>query len=70
MLKETWTLAVTDFKATFEGGYLYLLLLACLIYLFIKEKNASRKTIFLWTTLLTLFLYFCPLSGKILVESL
>lgn len=70
MLKEIWTLAVTDFKATFEGGYLYLLLLACLIYLFIKEKNASRKTIFLWTTLFTLFLYFCPLSGKILGECL
>ena len=36
MLKEIWTLAVTYFKATFVGVYLYLLILACLIYIFKK----------------------------------
>ena len=65
-MKEIFSLALGQLKVLIETSYIYLLIPACFLWLYFKEKKSPQRTFFLWGTVFLLFLYLCPISGKIL----
>lgn len=53
-----------------ENGYLAGIYLFALLYLWLTEKNRSRRAIFVYAPTLLLALFFCPLFRKVFVRVL
>ncbi len=63
-------IAKSDFVATFEGGWIFLIILVCIIFILIKEEAIERKLLLGGLPLFFLFLYWCPLTGILLMKIL
>lgn len=64
------TVAKTDFAATFEGGWMLLLLAASVVWILWQEKDWMRKILIGFLPPVFLFLYWCPLTGMIIMKIL
>lgn len=53
-----------------ETGYLVGIYLFALLYLWLTEKNRSRRAVFVYAPTLLLVLFFCPLFRKVFVRVL
>lgn len=53
-----------------ENGYLAGIYLFALLYLWLTEKNRSRRAVFVYAPTLLLALFFCPLFRKVFVRVL
>ena len=67
---EFFETAKTDFLATFEGAWIFPILLTAIIWILIREKDWIRKILFGILPLAFLFLYWCPLSGLLFIRLL
>lgn len=67
---EFFETAKTDFAATFEGAWIFPILLAAIVWIMIKEKDWGRKLLLAILPLVFLFLYWCPLSGFLFIRLL
>ena len=50
-----------------EHGYLAFLYLAVLIWLWVSEKDKTKRVLFVYVPTLLLFLFFCPVFRKLFV---
>ena len=64
-MQDFFTIAKTDFLDTFQGAWIFPLLLIVLVFTFWKEKDDMRKL-----PLLFLFIYWCPLTGMLFMKLL
>ena len=53
-----------------EGGFLAVIYLLVLLYLWIAEKERTRRVIFVYVPTLLLILFFCPVFRKLFVAAL
>ena len=65
-MKEIFSTAIDCLMQIVESRYVYLLFIFCIIWLLFKNKTSSPRVFFLWGPLFSLFLIFCPLSGKVI----
>lgn len=63
-------IAKADFMATFEGAFIFWILLAALFWILWKEKDWNRKLLLGVLPLLCLFIYWCPLTGILFMKLL
>lgn len=69
-MSEIFSTAIDYLTIVIESSYIYLIFLFCVLWLFFKTKPSSKKVMFLWGSLFTLFLFLCPVSGKIMLFGL
>lgn len=69
-MQEFFEIAKTDFIATFEGAWIFPLLLISAAWIFWQEKDWSRKILIGVLPLVFLFLYWCPLTGIVIMKVL
>lgn len=63
-------IAKTDFMATFEGAFIFWILLFALFWILWKEKDWNRKLLLGIFPLGCLFIYWCPLTGILFMKLL
>ena len=59
-----------NYMGVHENGYLAGIYLFALLYLWLTEKNRSRRAVFVYAPTLLLALFFCPLFRKVFVRVL
>lgn len=69
-MQEFFEIAKTDFMATFEGAWIFPLLLVSAAWILWQEKDWSRKILIGVLPLVFLFLYWCPLTGILIMKVL
>lgn len=69
-MQDFFEIAKTDFLATFEGAWIFPMLLASIVWILWREKDWSRKILLGILPLLFLFLYWCPLTGILFMKLL
>lgn len=69
-MQNFFDIAKTDFAATFEGGWIFPLLLVSMLCIFLLEKQYIRKWLFGLLPLVFLVLYWCPLTGLLFMKLL
>ena len=69
-MQEFFTIAKTDFRDTFQGAWIFPLLLIVLVFIFWKEKDDMRRLLLGVLPLLFLFIYWCPLTGMLFMKLL
>jgi len=69
-MQEFFEIAKTDFTATFEGAWIFPLLLICIAWILWQEKDWTRKLLLGVLPLAFLFLYWCPLTGILFMKLL
>ena len=69
-MQDFFSIAKTDFLDTFQGAWIFPLLLIVLIFIFWKEKDGMRKLLLGVLPLLFLFIYWCPLTGMLFMKLL
>lgn len=69
-MQEFLEIAKTDFIATFEGAWIFYILLACAVWILWQEKDWCRKILLGILPLVFLFLYWCPLTGILFMKVL
>lgn len=69
-MQDFFTIAKTDFLDTFQGAWIFPLLLIVLVLILWKEKNGMRKLLLGVLPLLFLFIYWCPLTGMLFMKLL
>ena len=69
-MQDFFTIAKTDFLDTFQGAWIFPLLLIVLVFIFWKEKDDMRKLLLGVLPLLFLFIYWCPLTGMLFMKLL
>lgn len=70
MLQEFFETAKSDFLATFDGAWIFPILIISIIWILVKEKEWNRKILFGILPLAFLALYWCPLSGQLFIKLL
>lgn len=69
-MQDFFTIAKTDFLDTFQGAWIFPLLLIVLVFIFWKEKDDMRRLLLGVLPLLFLFIYGCPLIGMLFMKLL
>ena len=69
-MQDFFTIAKTDFLDTFQGAWIFPLLLIVLVFIFWKEKDDMRRLPLGVLPLLFLFIYWCPLTGMLFMKLL
>ena len=69
-MQDFFTIAKTDFLDTFQGAWIFPLLLIVLVFIFWKEKDVMRRLLLGVLPLLFLFIYWCPLTGMLFMKLL
>ena len=69
-MQDFFTIAKTDFLDTFQGAWIFPLLLIVLVFIFWKEKDDMRRLLLGVLPLLLLFIYWCPLTGMLFMKLL
>lgn len=69
-MQDFFTIAKTDFLDTFQGAWIFPLLLIVLVFILWKEKDDMRKLLLGVLPLLFLFIYWCPLTGMLFMKLL
>ena len=69
-MQDFFTIAKTDFLDTFQGAWIFPLLLIVLVFIFWKEKEDMRRLLLGVLPLLFLFIYWCPLTGMLFMKLL
>lgn len=69
-MQDFFDIAKTDFMATFEGAWIFLLLLLSIVWILWKEKGVSNKILLGILPLAFLFIYWCPLTGILFMRLL
>lgn len=69
-MQDFFTIAKTDFLDTFQGAWIFPLLLIVLVFIFWKEKDDMRRLLLGVLPLLFLFIYGCPLVGMLFMKLL
>ena len=69
-MQDFFTIAKTDFLDTFQGAWIFPLLLIVLVIIFWKEKDDMRRLLLGVLPLLFLFIYWCPLTGMLFMKLL
>ena len=69
-MQEFFEIAKTDFLATFEGAFMFWLLLPGILWILIKEKDWTRKMFTGVLPAVFLFLYWCPVTGLLFMKVL
>lgn len=69
-MQEFFEIAKTDFLATFEGAWIFWLLLCGVVWILVKEKDWIRKLLTGVLPAMFLFLYWCPVSGILFMKVL
>ena len=69
-MQDFFTIAKTDFLDTFQGAWIFPLLLIALVLILWKEKDGMRKLLLGVLPLLFLFIYWCPLTGMLFMKLL
>lgn len=69
-MQDFFTIAKTDFLDTFQGAWIFPLLLIVLVFILWKEKDGMRKLLLGVLPLLFLFIYWCPLTGMLFMKLL
>lgn len=69
-MQDFFEIAKTDFMATFEGAWIFLLLLVSVVWILWREKDWTRKILLGVLPLVFLFLYWCPLTGILFMKLL
>ena len=69
-MQDFFTIAKTDFLDTFQGAWIFPLLLIVLVFTFWKEKDDMRKLLLGVLPLLFLFIYWCPLTVMLFMKLL
>ncbi|MDO4261033.1 MAG: hypothetical protein Q4C82_03050 [Eubacteriales bacterium] len=69
-MQDFFEIARTDFLATFEGAWMFPLLMAASALILWREKDWVRKLLLGALPLLFLLLYWCPLTGMVFMKLL
>lgn len=69
-MQQFFEIAKTDFMATFEGAYIFWMLLFALLWILWKEKDWNRKLLLGFLPFCCLFIYWCPLTGTLFMKLL
>lgn len=69
-MQDFFEIAKTDFTATFEGAWIFPLLLVSILWILWQEKDWTRKILTGILPLVFLFLYWCPLTGMLFMKLL
>lgn len=69
-MAEFFEIAKTDFLATFQGGWIFLILLLAAASVLRQEEQWERKILLGILPLFFLFLYWCPLTGLLFMKLL
>lgn len=69
-MQDFFEIAKTDFMETFDGAWIFPVLLVCIIWILWKEKDGTRKILLGMLPLAFLFLYWCPLTGILFMRVL
>ena len=69
-MQDFFHIAKTDFTATFEGAWIFPLLLLSVFCIFLLDKSRVGKWMFGLLPLFFLFLYWCPLTGVLFMKLL
>lgn len=69
-MQDFFEIAKTDFTATFEGAWIFPILLVSVVCIFRLEKDHIRKLLFGLLPLLLLGLYWCPVTGLLFMRIL
>lgn len=69
-MQDFFEIAKTDFMATFEGAWIFPILLVCIAWILWQEKDWIRKILLGILPLFFLFLYWCPLTGLLFMKLL
>lgn len=69
-MQDFFEIAKTDFMATFEGAWIFPILLVCIVWILWQEKDWIRKILLGILPLFFLFLYWCPLTGLLFMKLL
>lgn len=69
-MQEFLEIAKTDFTATFEGAWIFPLLLLCILFILWQEKDWTRKILIGILPLVFLFFYWCPATGLLFMKLL
>lgn len=67
---EFFEIAKSDFTKTFEGAWIFPLLILCILWILWQEKNWVVKILTGILPLLFLALYWCPISGLVFIKAL
>lgn len=69
-MREFFETAKTDFSATFEGAWIFPILIAAVIWILWKEEDRTRKLLCGILPLAFLAAYWCPLTGQLFIRIL
>lgn len=69
-MQDFFEIARTDFLATFEGAWIFWILLAAVLWILVKEKDWTRKLLIGALPAVFLLLYWCPVSGILFMKVL
>lgn len=69
-MQEFFETAKTDFSATFEGAWIFPILIAAVIWILWKEEDRTRKLLCGILPLVLLAVYWCPLTGQLFIRIL
>ena len=69
-MQEFFKTAGTDFADTFKGAWIFPLLLVCIVWILWQETDKMKKLQVGILPLMFLFLYWCPLTGKLFMRLL
>lgn len=63
-------IAKTDFAATFEGAWIFPILMVCIVWILWQEKDWMKKILTGVLPFIFLFFYWCPLTGLLFMKLL
>lgn len=69
-MQEFFKIAKTDFAATFEGAWIFPMLLLAVLWILWQEKDRGKKIFFGILPLVFLFIYWCPVTGTLFMKVL
>lgn len=69
-MQEFFDIAITDFTDTFEGAFLFPVLLTAALFILWQKKDLTRKLLLGALPLVFLLLYWCPLTGILFMKIL
>ncbi|HBN55397.1 MAG TPA: hypothetical protein DD414_01345 [Lachnospiraceae bacterium] len=69
-MQDFFRTAGADFTDTFKGAWIFPLLILCIIWILWQEKDRMKRLLTGILPLVFLFLYWCPLTGKLFMKIL
>lgn len=69
-MRDFFEIAKTDFTATFEGAWIFPILMLSIVWILWQEKGWGKKILTGVLPLVFLFLYWCPLTGIVFMKLL